>query len=155
MNRGVSEPTGRHRGVSHDVRWAILIGVAVVVVAFALVSLWVGRAPGRPAGITGKLVNHGTVNVREGTRVTVVLGARSFNPTFLRGPAGTRFLVHLQAEGFHAHSFTVPSLGIDVTLPPGGVADVSITIPEAATSVFYCRFHRPLGMQGAILVTGM
>jgi|SRR5947209_6202585 len=150
MNGGISDGTGRHPATSHRVRWAI-IAVAVAVVTFSLVTLWVGRAPGRPAGITGKLVNHGTANVGDGTRITVVLGARSFNPTFLRAPAGTRFVVHLQAEGFSAHSFTVPSLGIDVTVPPGGVADVSITVPDAATSVFYCRFHRALGMQGAIV----
>jgi plastocyanin len=150
MKRASYAPHRRGEGTSRGVRRAILLTMAALVVV-AVVLIWARPSPDRPTGITGKLVNHGTTNVHEASKITVVLGERSFSPTFLRGPAGTRFLVHLQAEGFHAHSFTVPSLGIDVTLAPGSVTDVPITIPAASTSIFFCRFHRSQGMQGAII----
>ena len=74
----------------------------------------------------------------------MILGERSFSPTFLKGAPDTRVVVLLHAEGFHAHSFTVPSLGIDITIPPGGTAEVPITIPAGPTTLFYCRFHGPV-----------
>src|SRR3954469_23637943 len=145
----MNDPLGGRTTQGRVVRRAILVvGITVAVAVF--VSVRLHHSPSRPRGVSGKVIYHGTATVRDGGDVNVVLGDRSFDPTYVKGPAGARFVVHLRAEGFHAHSFTVPSLGIDVTVPPGGTADVPVTIPANPSTVFYCRFHQAQGMQGAI-----
>lgn len=74
-------------------------------------------------------------------------------PSFINVKAGTTLHAKLKNAGTITHTFTIDSLHIDKTLSPGATATVDITIPASGALQFYCRFHRSMGMQGAIFAT--
>jgi plastocyanin len=102
-----------------------------------------------PVKISGKVNIDGTGTATGGT-VSIALTDFAFNPTFVKVPSGvTSVTVTLQNTGTHPHTFTVPSQNVDQLLNPGQTATVTVTIPKKGATTFYCRFHRPLGMQGS------
>jgi plastocyanin len=49
------------------------------------------------------------------------------------------------------HTFTVDAQGVDEELAPGDSIDVDVKIPKnGKAAIFYCRFHKASGMQGAL-----
>ena len=54
-----------------------------------------------------------------------------------------------------AHTFTIPSLGVDIVMPAGAEHTIDIEIPENASGELklICRFHEGIGMIGKLLVT--
>jgi plastocyanin len=96
--------------------------------------------------------DHGTATAKDGMEVEV--DNFYFGPNVIKATPGQTFKVALANEGGATHTFTIDSLGIDVTLAPEQKMDVTITAPSAAGTVqFYCRFHQSSSnMQGAILV---
>jgi plastocyanin len=58
----------------------------------------------------------------------------------------------LENYGAKRHNFTAPSEGIDRDLAPGKKTTVTIRIPRSGRVLFYCRFHRQLGMAGRLAV---
>ena len=96
--------------------------------------------------------DHGTADAKDGMELE--LDNFYFGPTVIEATAGQTFKVELFNEGETPHTFTVDSLGIDVTLAPEERKEVSITAPSAAGTVpFYCKFHQTSSkMQGALVV---
>ena len=128
---------------------------AVVVLVGIVVGLHLLNRPGASApgaALPGKVVNRGTATVAPGATLNITLGSTSFAPTFVKGPSGARIVLHLQNEGYHAHTFTAPALGVDVVLAPGQVADVPVKLPDPGTVRFECTFHSALGMKGAFIL---
>jgi len=82
----------------------------------------------------------------------MLLEDTSFSPTFIRASPGSHFTIALHDQGFHAHTFTVPALGIDLTLAPNTTTNVDITVPPSGVVVYECRFHQAQGMQGAFVI---
>jgi plastocyanin len=75
-----------------------------------------------------------------------------FNPTVVSGDAGSTISVELKNEGSVPHTFTSDDLGVNQTVQPGATADVDVTFPDSGTAVFFCTFHRALGMLGELKV---
>ena len=96
--------------------------------------------------------DHGTATASDGMELE--LDNFYFGPTVIEATPGQTFKVELFNEGGAPHTFTVDSLGIDVTLAPEERKEVSITAPSAAGTVpFYCKFHQTSSkMQGALVV---
>ena len=102
-----------------------------------------------PVKLTGKVNVAGTGTATNGA-VAIQATDFAFNPTFVKVPAGTTSVtVNLTNTGTHEHTFTMPSQNVDQVLNPGQSATVTVTVPKSGAVMFYCRFHRPLGMQGA------
>jgi hypothetical protein len=41
--------------------------------------------------------------------------------------------------------------GIDKDTPPTGTVQIAVTFPASGMLAFFCKFHRPLGMNGQLL----
>ena len=123
--------------------------IAVLAVVYLVLLLRGGHSA--PAHLEGKVSNHGTRTVRDGSTTEVLLEDTSYNPTFIVGPPGARVTLHLQDQGFHAHTFTVPDQNIDVTVAPNQSTTVTVMLPSSGAVSYFCRFHRDLGMQGALV----
>jgi plastocyanin len=135
------------------------LSAAVAVAAAVLVSLaMVGAGAGattaakggnNPVKLTGKVNVAGTATATGGA-VAIQMTDFAFNPTFVKVPSGTTSItVSLTNNGQHQHTFTMPSQSVDQVLNPGQSATVTVTVPKSGAVMFYCRFHKQLGMQGA------
>ncbi|MEA2828109.1 MAG: hypothetical protein QOG43_2548 [Actinomycetota bacterium] len=101
-----------------------------------------------PAGVTA----HGTEKAKDGLEVE--LDNFYFGPNVIEATPGQVFKVDLANEGSAPHTFTIDSLGIDVTVAPDQKMEVSVTAPATAGNLeFYCKFHRTSSnMQGVLVV---
>jgi plastocyanin len=92
--------------------------------------------------------DHGTKSV-SGT-AEVELDDYYFEPTVLKGKPGTKVTLELKNEGSVEHNFSVSSEGIDKNIEPDATAKVVVTIPKSGDVSFYCKFHKSMGMAGAL-----
>jgi plastocyanin len=92
--------------------------------------------------------NHGTKSVSG--EAEVELDDYYFEPTVLKGKPGSSVTLELKNEGSVEHNFTIASQGIDKDLEAGEDAKVSVTIPKSGVVSFYCKYHKSMGMAGAL-----
>ena len=92
--------------------------------------------------------NHGTKSVSNETEVE--LDDYYFDPTVLKGKPGSSVTLELKNEGSVEHNFTIDSQSIDKDLEAGEDAKVSVTIPKSGSISFYCKYHKNMGMAGAL-----
>jgi plastocyanin len=92
--------------------------------------------------------NHGTKSVSG--EAEVELDDYYFEPTVLKGKPGSSVTLELKNEGSVEHNFTIDSQGIDKDLEAGEDAKVSVTIPKSGVVSFYCKYHKSMGMAGAL-----
>ena len=85
--------------------------------------------------------------------VDIELADYYIGPTYINVKPGTTLHATLKNAGAKSHTFTIDSLQIDQVLSPGGTASVDIQVPATGALQFYCRYHRSMGMQGAIFAT--
>lgn len=104
-----------------------------------------------PVSLPGRVNNHGTQELADGT-VQMEADDFYFAPTFVKGQPGVKATAEVHNEGQAQHTFTIDEQGIDVLLDPGQSTTAEVTLPRSGTLVFYCRFHRDQGMQGAFYV---
>lgn len=107
-----------------------------------------------PVSLAGKVEDHGTKDLGSATVVAVEMGDTYFDPTFIKAKPGEVVTVNLSNEGQMPHTFTIDDHGVDQEVDPGQKATVTVTMPASGDLVFYCRFHRASGMQGAFTVSG-
>jgi plastocyanin len=111
-----------------------------------------GSGGGGQTTIAGVAVNnHGTKTVS--TSAVVELHDYYFKPTVLEGKAGATVTLELKNVGAVEHNFTVVGQAIDRNLQPGDSVKVTVTIPKSG-AVFFCKFHKSMGMVGALEVSG-
>jgi len=109
-----------------------------------------GGAEGGKAKIAGQTVNdHGSKTV-SGDEADMELDDYYFEPTLLRGKPGTKVKLELENEGSTEHNLTIASQGIDKDVEAGEDATVTVTIPKSGIVAFYCKYHRSMGMAGAL-----
>jgi plastocyanin len=111
---------------------------------------------GPPVSLEGPVDDHGTEDVggAEEADLEMTLDDSYFAPTFVRAEPGEAVHLTLVNEGDATHTFTIDALSIDEQLGAGERAEVEVALPERAEPVvFYCRFHRAGGMQGAFALT--
>jgi plastocyanin len=98
------------------------------------------------AGVSAN--NHGTKSVSG--EAEVELDDYYFEPTVLKGKPGSSVTLELKNEGSVEHNFTIDSQGIDKDLEAGEDAKVSVSIPKSGVVSFYCKYHKSMGMAGAL-----
>jgi plastocyanin len=109
-----------------------------------------GAAKGGKANIAGQTVNnHGTKTV-SGDETEMELDDYYFGPTLLRGKPGAKVKLELRNQGSVEHNLTIASQGIDKDIEASEDATVTVTIPKSGVVAFYCKYHRSMGMAGAL-----
>lgn len=119
-----------------------------------------------PISMPGSTVNKGTVDLSSasgpsvgpsvgpsaGPSVTVNMGDDWFSPSFVKAAPGTTVSVTVVEEGDTAHTFTIDGQRVDVVLAKKGERHtVTVTLPASGKPlIFYCKYHRSVGMQGAL-----
>jgi plastocyanin len=73
-----------------------------------------------------------------------------FKPKVISGKPGATVKIELKNEGSTEHSFNVDSQKIEKELEAGKDTTVSVKIPASGSLQFYCKYHKALGMTGAI-----
>jgi plastocyanin len=117
----------------------------------ALVAVGCGGGSSKaPVSLPGPTNNHGTKTARDD--LAVVADNYSFSPTFLTASAWQKFTVQLRNDGSARHTFTSPTMNIDLELAPGAARSITLTAPASGSVEFHCRFHQSQGMQGAVYV---
>jgi plastocyanin len=76
-----------------------------------------------------------------------------FKPSSVDVKGGTTITVNLKNDGSAAHTFTIDSPAVDVTVDPGKTGTAEVALPASGTVAFYCRFHQGSGMKGTLVVT--
>jgi plastocyanin len=103
-----------------------------------------------PVTLPGQLTNKGTKDLAGATTVSIEADDNYFNPTFIKATPGQTITVQLKNEGKATHTFTIGGGVADQMLNPDQKATVQVKVPASGALNFYCRFHRSLGMQGAV-----
>jgi plastocyanin len=138
-------------------RLAALAALAALVIVVAgcggSESSSTGGESGGTSTIAGVSANdHGTTQVSGKTDVE--LDDYYFEPTVLQGDPGTRVTLELENEGNVEHNFSIDAQGIDEDIDAGETATVTVTIPRSGVISFYCKYHKSMGMAGALKATG-
>ncbi|MBA3268285.1 MAG: cupredoxin domain-containing protein [Acidimicrobiia bacterium] len=108
------------------------------------------QATSPPVSLPGTTNDHGTAAAKDDLELEA--DDFYFGPTFVSAGSGQSFTIQLKNEGSARHTFTSPSLGLDLELAPGATRTVSATAPATGSAEFHCRFHQGEGMQGAVYV---
>jgi plastocyanin len=103
-----------------------------------------------PVTLASKANNHGTADARSKTSLEVEADDYYFGPTYIHAKAGQSIKLELANEGKATHTFTTEDGKTDQELAPGAKKTVTVTAPATGLLVYYCRFHRGEGMQGAV-----
>ena len=112
-----------------------------------------GGGGGGKKTIAGVPANdHGSKTVSGETEVE--LDDFYFNPTVLKGKAGSQVTLELKNESSTEHNLTIDAQGIDKDVEAGEDAKVTVTIPQSGEISFYCKYHKSRGMAGALAVGG-
>lgn len=91
----------------------------------------------------------------EGARqVTVSLNDLRFSPSTITAAVNERVNVVVRNEDSIVHDFTVPTLGVHVTVQPGQERTFGLPTANSGTYPFLCTVpgHAAAGMQGSITV---
>ena len=104
-----------------------------------------------PVSLSGTTNNHGTKTASGSMEVE--LDDFYFGPTFIKATPGQKITIELSNEGSTDHTFTSTDLGsVDEQLAKGTKKTITITAPASGSALFFCRFHRGSGMQGAVFI---
>lgn len=131
-----------------------IIATATVAVGAALVA-GAGPVPAgaatpakkAPVTLSGKVENKGVTKAKRG-KVSLEADSFFFAKTFVKAKPGT-VMVTVENASSVPHTFTVDDQ-VDEELAPGDETTVSVDVTADEPVVFYCRFHRGSGMQGAL-----
>ena len=111
------------------------------------------ESEGTQATIAGLTANdHGTKQVGEDAEVE--LDDFYFDPTVLKGKPGAQVTLELKNEGSTEHNFSIDAQNIDQDVDEGKSATVTVTIPQSGEVSFYCKYHKSMGMAGALAASG-
>ena len=105
--------------------------------------------------IDGEGLNfHGISRVVDGETIEMEMDDDYFEPTVLKGPAGSTVTIELRNEGLHPHNFSVASQGIDVNCGVRAHGKVKVAFPRSGVLIFTCKYTATSGMRGALRVKG-
>jgi plastocyanin len=96
--------------------------------------------------------DHGKKNVSG--EAEVELDNFYFEPTVLTGKPGSQVTLELKNEGSTEHNFSIDSQSIDKDVEAGEDAKVTVTFPKSGEISFYCKYHKNMGMAGALAAGG-
>lgn len=111
------------------------------------------ESEGKRVTLAGVSANdHGSKQVSGQTEVE--LDDYYFEPTVLKGKPGARVTLELKNEGKVEHNFSIDAQHIDKDVEAGKNATVTVTIPQSGQVSFYCKYHKSMGMAGALAAAG-
>lgn len=94
---------------------------------------------------------HGTETFTENEfGVEMELDNFYFEPTYVKSPGDSTATMELHNEGDVQHTFTIDDLDVDEELAPDERKTITVEIGTETRYEFYCRFHAPQGMRGAL-----
>jgi plastocyanin len=112
-----------------------------------------GESEGTKTTIAGLSANdHGSKQVSGKTEVE--LDDYYFEPTVLKGRPGSKVTLELKNEGKVEHNFSIDAQHIDKDIDAGESATLTVTIPQSGQISFYCKYHKSMGMAGALAASG-
>src|ERR671937_1859221 len=112
-----------------------------------------GESEGTKTTLAGVSANdHGTKQVSGTTEIE--LDDYYFEPTVLKGKPGAKVTLELKNEGKVEHNFSLDAQHIDQDVDAGESAKVTVTIPQSGMLSFYCKYHKSMGMAGALEASG-
>jgi plastocyanin len=94
--------------------------------------------------------DHGTADVSGKSKLGVELDDFYFEPTIISGTPGQSVKLELENEGQALHNFTLTDQKIDQDVQAGEDGTVTVTIPQTGELEFFCKYHKTLGMVGAL-----
>jgi plastocyanin len=96
--------------------------------------------------------DHGKKNVSG--EAEVELDDFYFEPTVLTGKPGSQVTLELKNESSTEHNLSIDSQSIDKDVEAGEDAKVTVTFPKSGELSFYCKYHKGMGMAGALAAGG-
>lgn len=99
-----------------------------------------------------KVESHGTATAESGKPLEVELDDNYFQPTVIEGEAGSQVTLELKNEGQAEHNLEIEDQKIDKDVEAGETANVKVKLPDSGELLFYCKYHRQLGMMGGLKV---
>ena len=125
-----------------------------VVLVLAFVATACSNSEGGTTTIAGQKANdHGTKDVSGESSVELEQDNFYFEPTILKGSPGQKLTIELSNEGSALHNFSIPDQSIDQDVQPDTKGEVTVTLPDSGTLVFFCKYHQSRGMVGALEVS--
>lgn len=124
---------------------AVVLGAAVAVVGVASPA---SAAKKPPVKLSGTVNNEGVGKATNGA-VSIEADSFYFDKTFVKAAPGS-VTVTVKNVSSVPHTFTVDGQGVDQQINPGETKTVTVDVTAGKPTVFYCRFHRGSGMQGAL-----
>jgi plastocyanin len=129
-----------------------------VVLVLALVATACSKSGNESEGgtttIAGQKANdHGTKDVSGESSAELEQDNFYFEPTILKGSPGQELTIELSNEGSALHNFSIPDQSIDQDVQPDTKGEVTVTLPDSGTLVFFCKYHQSRGMVGALEVS--
>ena len=129
-----------------------------LVLVLALVATACSKSGNESEGgtttIAGQEANdHGTKDVSGESSVELEQDNFYFEPTILKGSPGQELTIELSNEGSALHNFSIPDQSIDQDVQPDTKGEVTVTLPDSGTLVFFCKYHQSRGMVGALEVS--
>ena len=112
-----------------------------------------GENEGKKIMVAGLSANdHGSKHVSGKTELE--LDDYYFEPTVLEGTPGERVTLELKNDGTTEHNFSLDSQHVDTDVEAGKSVTVTVTIPHSGEISFYCKYHKNMGMAGALAASG-
>ncbi len=97
--------------------------------------------------------DHGTTDASDKDELELELDDNYFEPTVIQGSPGQTLKLELENEGDAEHNFTLEDQQLDQDVDAGEKAEVTVTFPQSGQLSFYCKYHRDVGMAGALSAT--
>jgi plastocyanin len=127
---------------------------AIAVPAFALLAVACGGGDGgSPATTqpTSAATTPTETGSPQGGATSLVLKDNVFDPADFTIGAGEQ--ITLMNEGSALHNLSVEGQDIDKDVKPGETEVEDLELP-AGTYTMFCKYHRTIGMEGTLTVTG-
>jgi plastocyanin len=136
-------------------RVARSLGVVLVLASVATAcSKSENESEGGTTTIAGQKANdHGTKDVSGESSVELEQDNFYFEPTIMKGSPGQELTIELSNEGSALHNISIPDQSIDQDVQPDTKGEVTVTLPDSGTLVFFCKYHQSRGMVGALEVS--
>jgi plastocyanin len=136
-------------------RVARSLGVVLVLASVATAcSKSENESEGGTTTVAGQKANdHGTKDVSGESSVELEQDNFYFEPTIMKGSPGQELTIELSNEGSALHNFSIPDQSIDQDVQPDTKGEVTVTLPDSGTLVFFCKYHQSRGMVGALEVS--
>ena len=134
--------------------WSVSIIVALVS-ASVLAACSTDSGPDADAGTTivvedQQITSHGELDVGGQTAEDMNVGDSFFEPTVLAGSGGQQLSLSIANPTQTLHNFSLPEQHFDEDIPAGQTVGLTVIFPANGQLVFFCKYHRSIGMLGVL-----